>query len=199
MIKKEAFDIEKIAGELFDSDKCGGVLVEGALDDGLADLRSEVKRAQFHGPRRYFDVSKDMLMRYLGEVNENTQNPNFPLVYRLRDEFFDVYKAIGERANFSARALNSIGIHKFEKGTIGILRHVDDDRYVNLIAAFVLTDDSSFTVFGEKDAVLYPSAGSVVLLRAPRSDAELYLRPEHAVGVQGDDRYSIVVRENKKR
>ena len=79
------------------------------------------------------------------------QNPAFQETYALREAFLPLYKRLGDAAGFSPKGLNSIGIHKFEAGSAGILPHVDDERYANLVSIFVLDGESRFRVCASSD------------------------------------------------
>ena len=96
-------------------------------------------------------------------------------------------------------SFNSIGIHYYPAQTGGITPHRDFASSLNLIIIFVLSGDAELYICqnrkGEEAKKTICSPRSMVILRAPRNEAEQQYRPFHYLTSSSTDRYSLIFRQ----
>jgi len=96
-------------------------------------------------------------------------------------------------------SFNSIGIHHYPAKTGGITPHRDFSSSLNLIVIFVLSGDAALYTCqnrkGEAAEKVNCAPGSMVVLRAPRNQAEQRYRPFHYLTSSTTDRYSLIFRQ----
>lgn len=205
-----SFDAEQIVRELYNPGAPGGILIPELLAPetrqrllgDIAACSSSFQRA----PRAYGNALREFDYLHLGEADEERITGEFPHLFALRDRYADVYNRTARHASFSpSSSLNSIAVHRYWEGSLGITPHRDESGFVNLISVFVLSGTARFYICGARDqyrpqrirASWHPGAGDLILLRAPRSDAEHAWRPLHGVGPVTAERYTITFRERR--
>lgn len=173
-----------------------GVLLPGALESlvrACAGSPSLFRRVpEFAGP-----VRQDMATLY---GRPGALPPELAPVEDLCAEYAAIHRIVGERAGFGGEC-NSVGIHHYPAGSAGISPHQDYASDRNLIGIFVLSGSAPFGACRDRHkagAVEYAaSPGSLILMRAARTDAEQPLRPFHYVpGPMQESRCTVIFRQS---
>ena len=106
--------------------------------------------------------------------------------------------------------LNAVCAHRYHISEGGLTAHMDESRFRNIIMVLVLKGEADFIVGNSVEEVrayerhimsgetIRPQAGSLILIRAPRSDEDGYPRPYHAVGAVTNERVTIMFRADRK-
>ena len=205
-INCEFFSLEKIARELYDFSKLGVLSIPNFLTQDFCRIALEdFKRKEYlfkNAPLIEGETRQELKIFYCGEADKGQDIKEFPILLKLRAEYSPLYKRIRERAKFNQGAIiNSVGIHHYFSGSIGMGFHRDYSRDINLVSIFVLKGDAPFYVSKNKKGngklEIFSEPGSIILMRGPRNDEENEYRPYHAVGNISEERYSIIFRQKR--
>ena len=193
-------DITAIVTDLYDPLKPGALAVPDILDTEFRkQLLDEIKLLHYdESPRHYGHADQEVSHCVVRDTSR------LPLIHSLNNQYSEVYERIAEQAGFTSD-LNSLIVHKFCKGAMGIGPHRDESKYRNLISVFVIDGEAPFYVCSGREKTdsgivalnpvkLDASPGSLILLRAPRNIGEKALRPMHYVGDVTKERYTIGLR-----
>ncbi len=207
-INSELFHADKIARELYDFLKPGVLAIPGFLapefcELAIADFRAG--EALFKdAPLLENGTKQELRTYYCGEAdNAEKERRQFPLVSRLKEEYSTLYKSLGRRAGFWQGAqINSVGIHWYAPGSIGMGIHRDYSNDINLISAFILSGNTPFAVYSDKSGSqriceIETRPGMLVLMRGPRKFEEKEYRPYHEVSCVQEERFTILFRQKK--
>jgi|SRR3989344_1354836 len=199
--------LEQIAEELYASSNIGGFTIANCLDETfreeLIKRIKNFKRANnnpFRGARRtQGEVTQEMELFYLEDIGEASIPDRLrEMIGLLRLEYSDFCKELGRVSGFERQGLESVGLHHYKKGSIGITSHQDYATDINVIGSFVISGNAPFFICKDRmksGAIeLTSNPGSLILLRAARKDSEQDQRPFHYVDKVKKDRYSILVR-----
>ena len=200
--------VDEIVKELYDFSKLGGVSIPNALtEEACNDFITEIAvlKYRFQRVQRVRGrVVQEMETFYIENANTIVDLPDLnEKLSRLQDEYLELYEKIGALAGFKER-FNSVGLHFYGIGSAGITPHQDFAAGKYLIASFVLSGNAPFFVCADRkktNSVELPSdPGSIVLLRAARTEEEQRKRPFHYVpGPMEMERYSILIRTETKK
>ncbi len=204
VLNTEKIDIESVVDELFDFTKSGIIAIPGFVtDDGLQGLQAELLSSRIKwlkAPRVYGTTYQELDTIYLGEADSLRSDESFPEVNRLREEYVKVYERFAERAKFVPGKVNSVGVHRYQKGAVGMGPHRDYSQYMNLVSIFVLAGTNTFGICHDREqkniTYIQEDEGMLILLRHPRSDTERAYRPLHCVGPVTKERYTVVLRQD---
>ena len=206
----ERINIEKIVTELFNFSNLGalsipGFLTKEAQQELLAGIKSsqhlfkEVEREKKSG------VVQEMQTFYLERLAKRELSRSLQdSINSLTTEYVEIYEKIAAKANFSSASFNSIGIHYYPVGSAGITPHQDYAADMDLVASFVLQGNAPFGVCKnrQKEGALYleASPGTLIFMRAARSEEEQSARPFHFLeGPLEEERYSLLIRNRTLR
>lgn len=191
--------------ELYTPEKHGGIVIIHALHwHGRNALLEEISRATtafrkaptYEGP-----VMQDMFTFYCGEADYPRTQGEFSVIKRLRSEYLHWEQKLGESANFTSE-INSIGIHHYPANSGGISPHQDYASDKNLISIFVLKGNDPLYLCRDRNKTdtlpLNASPGDLILLRAPRNNAENSLRPFHYLEKLIEERITLIFRQRQK-
>jgi len=203
-INSEAFDIDYIVDQVYDFSKLGGMSIREAMpEEAVNDLLSVIvsnKDVLVPAQRVLGQVTQEMNTLYF-ERHDRDKLPK-DLVEKMdifRDEFQEIYGKIAKIGNFNVKDFNSLGIHEYPKGTMGITPHQDFSADSDLIASFILQGEAPFFICENRgkdgSMKLNSHPGNVILMRAARNKSEQKARPFHYVeGPMNEDRYVILIR-----
>lgn len=197
--------VDKVVEELYDFSKFGAVFFPDLLTEcARRELLGGIQSAGFlfqkvqreRGPviqemdTLYFENNYDLL--HTLPLLENA-------VTQLRQEYGELYEKIAVQAGFSGTQVNSVGVHHYSIGSVGITPHQDFKSDRNLIASFVIDGCAPFGVCNNREktgAQLFDAGpGSLIFMRAARNECEQKYRPFHFLeGPLLEDRYSILLR-----
>lgn len=193
-------DVGSIVGELFDPEREGALSLQGVLSEsfrrGMLDEMKRLEPSFVTNPRVYMNAVQEM--RFLAW----TDRGETPMIAELDGCYDGFYASLSEEAGFQ-QAERCLHLLRYWPGSSGIGLHRDESKYRNIVSIFVVEGDAPFYVANVRDMdrarVVDASPGSLVLLRAPRSDAEKSMRPFHAVGEVKQGRYvaAFCQREHK--
>jgi hypothetical protein len=175
----------------------GAACVERALTDAfLGELRAEADAISLEPL-----PSHEGRARQEGEIHVIHGTPRgYPAIQRLGAELVDLVHDHGAEIPGCTDWLpNEISIQRYHPAAVGITPHLDLKRYHYLVAIVTADGTAPFTICKNRDGdplTVWPAtAGSLVLLRAPRLDGIGDGRPLHAVtGPTNGDRVSISFR-----
>lgn len=206
----EKIDVEKIVKELFDFNNLGALSIQDVLTQ---NAKKELLEGIYSAKPLFWQVPRDIGGKVIQEMQtiyvERVTNRigEFPLfkesIDKLFEEYSQLYLQIAKEAKFNENKCNSIGIHHYPVGSVGITPHQDYKQDLNLIASFVVEGDAPFFVCAnrKKDFAkkINSSPGSVIFMRAARCEEEQQARPFHyLVGPMKKDRYAILLRSRAK-
>jgi len=206
----EKIDVEQIVKELFDFNNLGALSIQDVLTQ---EAKKELLEGIYSANPLFWQVPRDIGGKVIQEmktiyVERVTNHINkFPLfkdcINKLHEEYSKLYLQISKAAQFAKQNCNSIGIHHYPIGSVGITPHQDYKADLNLIASFVVTGDAPFFVCANRKKAfakrIDSSPGSVIFMRAARCEEEQPMRPFHyLVGPMAKDRYAILIRTRAK-
>ena len=116
------------------------------------------------------------------------------------EEFDEFYQRVAlVDGSFYSLVTQSIGLHNYWAGSVGITPHQDFPEDRNLIASFVLEGSSGFGAAMNRERegeVLFDApAGSLILMRAPREGDGKKFRAWHYVLPTVGERKSLLLRK----
>jgi len=199
-------DIDFIIDEIFDMSKTGATGIADIISQTACDAiikASKIEKRLFTAPRRVRGkVTQEMETCYLNRFKSVPEHL-LATVSQVTSEFAGFYKELAQTANFTLDTFNSIGIHFYPKGSIGITPHQDFSVSHDLISVFVLSGSALFYKCDDREKtnseVLTCSPRSLILMRAARNKEEQKKRPYHFIdGPLTEDRYSLVIRQETK-
>ena len=208
-ICSEKIPIDDVVDRLYDFSALGAlsiphVLTEAAqqeLLEGILSAQPLFSKVQ----RELGEVIQEMETVYMQKVADKI--PFFPLfeqrINQLQKEYLLIYQKIADKASFTEKTFNSVGVHHYPIGSAGITPHQDFSSDINLIASFVVAGNAPFFVCSNREKAhaleLKASPGTLILMRAARTKEEQKKRPFHyLVGPITEERYSILIRTRTK-
>lgn len=202
----EKINVEEIVAKLFDFSTLGAISIPGFLTEtGREELLTGIKEAQHlfkkvEREKKKSGVIQEMKTFYLerlkeGELTQGLQDS----ITALTKEYAEMYERLAAKGNFTSKTFNSIGVHYYWIGSMGITPHQDYAADVDLVASFVLSGNAPFGVCKNrrKESALYleASPGTLIFMRAARCEQEQSARPFHFLdGSIEQERYSILIR-----
>ena len=148
-------------------------------------------------------VIQEMKTLYL-ETRQENDLPTFfrDRIEQFKKEYTEFYQRMAKAALFNESEFNSLGIHCYPEGSIGITPHQDFTRDHNLVTSFVLSGNAPFYVARtrEKEGAqrFDTPPGSLIFMRAARDECEQTGRPFHYLeGPLEEERYSILIRTKR--
>jgi len=199
-------NVNFIIDEIFDMSKAGAIGIADVISQTACDAiirASKAEKQLFTTPRRVRGkVTQEMETCYLNRF-ESVPKHLLDAVSQVTSEYAGFYKELAQAANFTLDSFNSIGIHFYPEGSIGITPHQDFSVSHGLISVFVLSGSALFYKCDAREKtnseVLTCSPRSLILMRAARNKEEQKKRPYHFIeGPLTEDRYSLVIRQEKK-
>jgi hypothetical protein len=148
----------------------------------------------------YGKVAQEADLLYLGPVDPHRKDLDIPSLASFVSCYNSWFDGLGAVAGFRGEA-NSIRIHRFHAGSLGLTAHQDYTYNTCAISATVLEGDSDFLGGRSREGPFENFSappGSMILMRGPRNPEELNLRPFHAVTNITKTRYSVCLRYNSK-
>lgn len=209
---KSLIRLEKIvstareAEKIYSPNHCGGLSVKNFLPIQLRrNFVRDLNRIRRDGnlfnktKRKQGQVSQEMETFYLEDVGES----NIPESFRKRLESLrlacsDLYFALGKATKFERPGMESVGIHYYWDGSLGITPHQDYEGDINLVCVFPLSGQAPFYLAKTREkhdeTKIDANPGSLILMRAARNSSEQDMRPFHYMGPVRGERYSIIMR-----
>ena len=122
---------------------------------------------------------------------------------RLKNSFQDLLEQriaqLGTYPFETALGFNSMVLHRYEEGSIGITPHRDGLSFINLVCVFVLGGRGSFYVCSDRSGndskEIDASPGNVIFMRAPGFLGFEDERPFHYVTEIEETRYTFGLRQ----
>jgi hypothetical protein len=198
-------DAPSLGATLYKEDGLGGLVVRGLLEGWVCqEILAEVRGGPFIEAPRSYGVARQEFDHYsLGERDKPSIRGDirdFPLIRDLRSAYTSLYAGLFP-LSLQDVALDSIAVHRYPVGSLGLSRHRDASRYVYVIGIFVLAGQAPFYLYEGKNREpaldLAPNPGDFILLRAPFGDVDR--RPPHAVGRVSEERFSVTFRAPTKK
>ncbi|MDO8556672.1 MAG: hypothetical protein Q7R96_05890 [Nanoarchaeota archaeon] len=209
----ERLNIEHIVAELFDFSRPGAVSIpEVVQEEQRQILLNQIRHVQEspHNPlhavqREVGQVVQEMQTFYItsdGCTFPSAGKDIWSIIYALQDvaaDYAQIHRKLGVVGNFSHQYFNSIGLHYYPQGSLGITPHQDYASDVDIVANFILEGSAPFFVCknrkGDDPVQLDASPGSLILMRAARCEEEQRFRPFHYVqGPMQENRYTVLIR-----
>ena len=147
-------------------------------------------------------VTQDMHVLYCGEADRQNAQREFPAIQCLRSEYLAWLEPLGIAGHFKPE-INSIGVHLYPANSQGISPHQDYASDRNLISIFVLKGNDPLYLCKDRNKTesfpLNASPGDLILLRAPRNEAEKPLRPFHYLEKLVEERITLIFRQRQRK
>ena len=207
-LQLEKLNVDQIVNELYDFSKLGAFSIPNVITEVARTEILEARRAADHlfhqAQREKGEVIQEMRTLYIERFRDN-EIPDLlrNCLGKFNAEFRDFYARIAKAAGFSEKTYNSIGIHSYPLGSIGISPHQDYATDVDLVTSLVIAGYADFFVCKNREKEgsekIEASPGSIVFMRAARNSQEQRARPFHyLVGPMTEERVSVLVRRRKE-
>ena len=207
----EKINVDEVVSKLYDFSTLGALSIPEALtEEARKWLLTGIKNSEHlfttvEREKKKSGVIQEMKTFYLerlaeGELSRTLQGA----VANLAAEYAEVYEHLAEKAHFTSRTFNSIGVHHYWIGSAGITPHQDYAADMDLVVSFVLQGNAPFGVCKnrQKDGAVYleASPGTLIFMRAARNEQEQPARPFHFLeGPVEVERYSLLIRNRAAR
>lgn len=163
------FDIEKILNSISSN---GATSVKILGEDFRKTLLKEARSYSYIPEDEYVGSTDRVVRQQMSTCKELREEGSF---IKLRDSFqslLDDHLKNLKPYPFDTRLnFNSIVLHRYDKGSIGITSHRDGLRYINLICTFNISGKGMFFTCSDRvgnDPMEFDcSPGNVVMMRAP--------------------------------
>ena len=179
--------LEDIARALYSPDAIGVVSLLHAIPVGFrTKLLEQLRAAPYEqAPPLYKHTCQDF-SRFSSETHPlETLPESLSFIAELASVHKRLYHELGEIAGFERTAKTTYNAHRYPSTRQGLGIHRDESIYRNLVAIYVLSGDREFIAARERDVscaeFIQNPPGSIIFLRAPRTDSEKTLRPYHGV------------------
>lgn len=151
-------------------------------------------------PRKYLNAEQEMLHFYLGEADPEKINMFLPAVAALKEGYGLIRRELAMVLGYQ-KTKQSIAVQVYPKEGKGITFHQDESKNRNVIGIFAIEGEVDLWVYKSRDRmspqIIETPSGSLTLMRAPRHDDEIYLRPFHEVKGIKSETTRVVFREQK--
>jgi hypothetical protein len=193
-LRLDHIDAGLLAAELYDPAKPGVAVLKDII--ATPQLLKKIQEARQHF--RHADRYEGKVEQHMDVLYQDRFTPELAeCMTHVTKEYLKLHEKIGASAGFSEH-INSIGIHYYPKGSLGITPHRDYAQDINLITILVAKGDAPFNTCrnreGEGSIAFAAPEGSCIFMRAARSPAEQELRPFHYLKAMGEERYTIILR-----
>lgn len=200
----EDVSIERIAEDLYDFSQLGGISYPDVLLPGARQEIIEASRENLEYfitmDREVGPVKQEMKTLYF-ERFENGALPEklLHVQARIMNDYAPFYEDLARKAGFENNTINSVGIHYYPQGSLGITPHQDFASDRDLVTILVVEGGAPFGVCEDREKngarYLHSGAGAAIFMRAARIPEENPYRPFHFVeGPTTQDRYTILLR-----
>jgi len=183
---------QKIATELFDFSKPGGLMIPNAIMN-LDQILSQVEN--FPAWSEMYQSGTEYSFRPFPDQSDLPSEAK-----ALQQSYSDFYQLLSPFAKFKGGKINSVDFLMYNQGNT-MPAHFDSFQCWNLVGIFTLAGSADFQIL-ENEEIVYdvnPPPGSLVLLRAHRKEKEFDKRPMHRVVNVTEKRYAITMRYNTFR
>lgn len=195
--------VDTVAQNLYDDTQRGVMVFRNALNEQFRELLLQecLNNVTLYEPKRgkYKNAMQDFESVTVHPTDFGAIAP-WRAAHLLYYGFEKYAAALGAACQFDVDTTPEMSIQRYKRFAKGLSCHRDERAFRNLIALFVVDGTAPFIVSDDREgtnAMHVPaSPGSLILMRAPRHDAE-DKRPYHELREAISERYSIGIRYKK--
>jgi hypothetical protein len=209
MFNLDGFDPVTIARELYDFTKRGLVVIPDFIRaDAKECLLDEIVREQIGSTqpdRLPEEIAEYVFLKFKTITAQDPADTRIvpPTVYAMWEAYKEhVLTPLAGSASFvnQDRFVPPPSVMKYHPGSWGISIHQDTEYFRNVVSILNLSGNAKTITYtdsqGSNPQEVETPAGSLSLLRAPRNDDEVRMRPWHSVKNITEERIAIAIREH---